>query len=1308
MCQPLSPGDATGTSILFRKTLIEKILPFLSGQLDEKVVFILGDEGNGKSWFVAQSWLSLPNKPLMVIINPDEFAETVGQFDVVNFIISKIIQQTENLADQITQERWRRRLRKIRRQQSGFPRLLVFIDGINQKPKNDWARIIEKFGMEVGQLGGRLIVSTRTHFFKDQVNNRLSVPFSEIRIPEWEESERDEILGQRGISPKDLHTAVSRSLRNPRLLGIALSLLSKANITSLQELTVSRLLFEHMRMSERDAPFPQPAQEFAKRLTKHAQEILDRLRAEKRDDLLVFDAEICAVADGRFFQAVDGEPNLYSLRDEGLRLALGFSVIDFLRKAERNNRNLDSELGAILEPIAALDSTPAVILAALTVTIAEDRTEDRITVALVKAFAGLQNTDEKDFPAFVGMVKTRPNCFLEAAQGLTLAGGNQRNYDWVKFALILAGTKSETWEKMKEQVHTWLSVRSLSPRRRLLAPVGRDSKEKVQEELEKNRKKIEEKLQALSSKEKEILDTLSETEGDLSRLSRLAFSLLAGKSLAPFANSLLNWRFSNALNSDHRAPYSEFQHLLSFNVVDWEKARLSLLEALSPLWEVNVSPTGKWVLVNVLYAMGNADDGKQSQELAKELTKDRPQFKGWRLLEDYCAEDPCDPNSKKPENISKTSEQYSKIDIAQLRTGMSMGTEDHFFEMARPGMVRFEKFVTVEKHREFAANVICRTGFRLRQGLLELPEHNSIFSQNEAQELIKKQVADNFADQNDGLSEQDKWLISQYRLLLAFPFLDARAQAEALCSNEYKEKLLLSLFESAKPLNEKDFEILLEKACTENNELNQYILLGLAKFTAVKLSIKTRAFIGELLESQSRRVRTEAMGLIAISGDEVLLRKIAQSDWKVERAESEDDFEAWYGSAAVLEAAKLGLLPHSEAIVRISPRLFGQAATTLDAETVRNIAFRLNEAIYRVVGLNSDLYGPDMVLQLNPAAPYEPSRFFVGDQQSNSKDDLEEMKRLTESREAFEQRQKCNIGAFLEFKAKLTTEKAYLVLDRFDLKEFATVVAAAKELANRWYELFMKIPDEKIPIVHNLAFFLGHALVPTDPEKSAELFLRFGKSKPLVRFTVSLAAIPLDSIAIWTGDSNSIIDQLRLARLDAVGNDFDLSIEVLAALVSEKEDLLFDYVKRKLEKDEPSEIARGIMVAGFSDACEFNENTLARFEGMNGLTGRAQKAAKYAYERNLWSRYWFEKMCQTEDNVDYWRFSVLFSKIVDGRFVFWEKTFSNRGKPFLTFGHLLEDQLKNRFKCWENHRSKKLFGEDAPAGIFLGKGLNND
>jgi len=1303
--QPLSPGDSAA-AVLQRKTLTDKLHPYLTTAADESLVCILGGEGNGKSWIVAQSWLALAHKPLMIFMSADDFAETAGLNDVVDLLISKLIKQTGDRDTATTRERWRRRLGQWRGSPAiDSPRLIAVIDGVNQRPKADWARIIGSVSDELTQLGGRLIVTARTPYFRDHIKNRLSVRFTEIDVPEWTEHERDKILTGHGIKTSDLHHAVATSLRNPRLLGIALELLDKADITNFEELSVSHLLFKHIRMSERDAPVPQPAWEFARRLQKHAQEIISRVQAKQQDDLNIFKDDMGMVADGRFFKAVDGDPTRYSLKDDGLTLALGFAVIDRLRTAKRNSRNLDAELDAIIEPIVALDDTADVIIAALTVAAADGRYEPDIAAALIKGFAVLQNPDQIKFPAFTGLAKRRPQGFMDAAHALSLSGGHQPNFDWIRGALILAGRDSRAWQDMVAQVRSWLSVYSLSPERGTLSHPARDPQEKVRADLEKNRKKIEEKLQTLSVHERAILENLPKEEGDLSRLSRLALLLLAGKSLAPFARSLLNWSFSYALNSDHTAPYKDFMHLVSLNRADWPQTRTALLEESVPLREANVSTTGKWTLVTILRATGHSDDGKEAQSLVKELTKDWPTFEGWRLIENYCTTDPCDPLSEDPENVTRTAEQYAAIDVSKLRQSMGRASEDHFFDMARPGIARFKPDVAVAKHIEFVADVLNRADFPLRQGLLELRQHNALLTIKDARELVKKRHEAKCVGTGGGLSKQDAWFVSQYHLLLAFPFLSALEQAEILLSDEADEDILLDLMDLAKPLDEKEFERLLVTACGEDSERKQYLLLALANSTPVHLSPDSRTHITACFRSESGRVRTQALGVIAQSGDKELLCQVAESDWKASDFETENGFEFWFGSVALLEAAERGLIAHDEALDRISAHLYGRAATMLDIDAVHAIARRIDASINQAAGLVGALVAPDIEVQVHPSTPYEPSMFSVSERSSEAKDIKEAMRRLSESSEAFEQRQRRNYDAFLEFKDNLTQAKARIILDHINLEEFAAVVAAAEEIADRWYKLFMNIAETKLPAVYNLVLLLAHALGTKAPGKAEELFRRVKDIKPLVRPTFDKTGVQLDAMATWAGVRNPILDNLRFARLDQVGTDHDLFLEVLAALLNGQQELLTAYIEAKLRKEEPVEVSRGIMVAGFSDQSEFNDEILKRYEGNASLIGSAQKAAKYAYERNVWARHWYEKMCQTDENTDLWRYAVLFSKIVDGRFAVWRSNYAQKGIPIQLFGSAVDSGLKNRFRRWENHRNKKLFGSDAPAPIFI-KGVD--
>jgi hypothetical protein len=1132
------------------------------------------------------------------------------------------------------------------------------------------------------------------------------VPFAEIAVQEWTESERDQILTRHDIKVSDLHHAVAKSLRNPRLLGIALELISRAHISNLTELSVYYLLFEHIRTSERDSPDPQPADQFSRVLQKHAQEIMSRLQTNQHDDVDVFEDELSAVADGRFFRAIDGDPMRYSLKDDGLTLALGFAIIDRLRIAKRNGRDVGSELDAILEPIAPLDDIANVILSALTVTIINNYEQD-FAISLVKGFAELQNPTQANFSALVGLAKKRPLGFMDAAYDLSLAGGRQPNYDWIKAVLIEAGKNSHPWQEMAEKIHLWLSVYSLSPDKLTFAHPG-NSQEKVQEEREKNRERIEKKLHDLSPNEKVILNNLMEAEGDLNELSQLSLVLLAGKPLAPFAKSFLNWWFAVMLNSDHQEPYKEFWQLVQLNRVDWSLTRNALLEMSAPLRDEQVSVTGKWTLVNILRSTGHSDDAQEALTLVESLTRDRPSFESWSLLEEYCATDPCDPKSQQPVNINKTSERYAAIDVSKLRQGRFQTSGDHFFAQARPGMVRFKPEIAIKTHKEFAKDIVKRNDTSLLLGLLELRRHNALLSDSYARELINKRNDVKTIDTTTKLSNRETWFISQNLLLLAFPFLSADEQVEILLSNDDEEKTLLDLMNVTKALDEKEFERLLGKACQEENDYTQYLLLQLARYTPVQFTAGTRAHLATLFRSKSDRVRAIAFAVISDSSDKELLTQVAQSAWNAQDDETEKSDEAWFGSVALIKAAARGLLDHNEAIDRISERVYGWAARMLDGGAVQEIARRIDVSINRAVGLEDDLIAPDIELQVQPNTTYEPSLFRLSEKPAENNDFREALKRFSESNEAFEQRQRKIYDAFLNFKAHLTHAKARIILDNIGLNEFAAIVEKAEDFSDRWHKLFMSIAEPKLPYVHNFIIMLAHALVNRAPGKAEELFRRVKDSKPLVRLTVGEASIQFDAIASWAGIRSPVIEKLCFARLDRAANDHEISMEVLAALLNGQQELLTAYIEAKLSSEEPAEISRGIMVAGFSNQSEFNDEILKRYEGSAGLVGSAQKAARYAYEHNVWARHWFEQMCQTDENTDFWRYSVLFLKIVDGRFDVWNENFERKGSSIQAFGPSVNSLLKNRFGKWENQRKKKLFGADAPAPIFLGGEDIND
>ncbi|MDI1277670.1 hypothetical protein [Methylobacter sp.] len=261
-------------------------------------------------------------------------------------------------------------------------------------------------------------------------------------------------------------------------------------------------------------------------------------------------------------------------------------------------------------------------------------------------------------------------------------------------------------------------------------------------------------------------------------------------------------------------------------------------------------------------------------------------------------------------------------------------------------MARFRPVEAVAKHRELAENVLTRNGFPLRQGLFELHKHNMLLTNTQAHALVTRWRQAKSDESLNNLTKQDSWIVSQYFLLMAFPLLSTTEQVEILLLIEEDEPILLDLINRMSPLDETSFErLLLAEVSKNQDEYKQFLLLMMAKSTNTPLSLEARRHIASFVSTDSGRLRAEAFGIIAHSGNNDMLAIAVQSDWNAVNVNTGDRFEKWYGSAALLEAAVKGLIDHLEVLDRISPELYGRAATMLNNDAKREIARRINESI---------------------------------------------------------------------------------------------------------------------------------------------------------------------------------------------------------------------------------------------------------------------------------------------------------------------------------------------------------------------------
>ena len=1289
--QPLSPADP-GEHQRHREDLVSQVAHLLSGKPTSVPMFLLGEEGTGKSWIAAQAWLlEVGKRPLTVIMTPSMFADTVGETNIDETLISALIVQTSEHTSNDLVAKWQRIFKSWRRNPTAQVRLVAIVDGINQRPKKDWARILEKLSSDLYSIGGRLIVTVRTSYQNSNIRNRIDCLYEELHIPEWADTERDSILSEKGVQVSSIASDLARALCNPRILGIAIKLWSQANLVDVQELTVSRLLFEHIRTCVRDDPRNQTIDEVVRDIREHASEVVGRVSNRDFDDMAVFDRELESVVEGRFFRHVDGDATRYQIVGEGLPLALAFLAIDRVRMAKRNGRDPLDSLEAIVEPIAALDLTSEVVVAAVTITCVAEN-DSRISVALIRWFASVQNVREESWEQLVSIVRSRPEVFGTAVYELCTFGGHQPNMDLIRRAMIAASKSQSVWNSIRDLLARWLSYYSLWPRLRprpvrSAADWARDRRQKHSEAKAEYVKKVE----TMSSIELRYIEDLEEVDCDLGALWRFALGILVGRKRAPEVGIILRWAFSIELSPEFFVCYRELFRFLRFNCIDWCRSRELLLKDCDVLRSSGISPTGRMVVARILQATGDASDEAEAQTQIEWVFGQREEAMQWRLVENYCPVDPCDPASKKPRIMTKTAEAYSKIQFDGVRQNGGRTRDGLFFDMARPAMARFARSVAVVKHREYIDSVIRQIDGRSFPRVSELREHNALLLNRQLSSLVRKVKDIGFGE---GLSD-DRWVTSQYCLLLVLPFLDGKEQLDLIGASD--KEPILSLVDLVSPVAVRTIVTRANKAMRQGSRSEVFACFVSAGAIRGVPSITLGDMARSAIVCKSGMIRAQAMSLIVRLEDRDLLSLIVDSGWNALSACRYD--EKCYGSEALILAAGRGLIPYRDAARRISPLFYGEAAARWDQDGREHIARAMDGSIRSACRLEFGFERPievevdDRRRRLRPMATPSaeslldsgrPGLGWVGmsDEELNLK-----LKELNAEFKLFEQ--------------GVRNEGCDVILDHIGLEEFVAIARTDSRLLNEWCELLLSLSADNIRVMYNVVCLVAHAVGFIDPEMTERLFNMVEGVEPRVSVKYGYSEVDLYSLAAWKGGESGRLDEVRVQRLERASNDHQLSQEVLAAQLGGRKGLLMEYIEARLRMAEPSRKARAFTVAGFLDRNELSDRLLEEYDYKGGFLGVALKHAQYAYERNVWARHWFRKMCRAGSAETFWGASVLFLKVVDGRYDVWRDEYRNLQVQAKRLLPNMQNVTANRVKKWKGRRLHRLFGDDAPPHWFV-------
>ncbi|WP_372178617.1 hypothetical protein ACCQ23_10135 [Xanthomonas axonopodis pv. phyllanthi] len=1292
--QVLTPLDAGGASTLTRSHLIDELQIALERPSEARLVSVIGDEGNGKSWLAITACIELPTAPLVIVFSPEEFLTIREGVDWDVILAQKLVAQTDGSDVGISEKRWRRRLKSWRKRQVTLaPRLLVLVDGLNQRPAVTWGRHTDSLVLHTHELGGCTIVTSRSEYFKRHVEPRLISPVTSVIVPPWTARERDQILASKGITGANLQPAVANSLLNPRLLGIALTLLDADTLESLESLSVPWLLFEHLRMLDRERSDGHSAIEFAALLQGHAKDILTRVRSEVADDLTVFD-NLEPAAEGRFFQWVDGEPNRYTLREQGLTYALGLAVIEELRAAVRNGRDVQEALQAVLEPISALDQTADATIAALTIACLDQRISEHIGVALLVGFAQLQNPDGVLAALLTGLASRRVRVFFEACEVLWMESSPAPNADWVEASLQTIKYRPDVRRDMQTFLDKWL--RYWWPNIRVDDKVSnaQDSSVEVRREAEAER---DQRINSLNDVELDYLSKLIRQQASPYRLMQLALQLCADMPLETFADSLSCASFSMALTPTPLSPHEELSSLILFNHRDWHTTRDRLITHATRLASPGTSTSGRWAAVNLLRATGAINDSALAHKLVLDLTKNRERFTSWRRVEQYCATDPCDPDSDRPDNIDETANKYAQLEVCKLRLFMGMNADDHFVDSALPGLARFSQDVAVQKRREFLTSITSRRGLPLRQATWVALDDAALIDSQLAARLQTLSIS--LTRESSGIDEASFSHVQQALLVAVFPRLSPHAQFSSVDALPDPNRIWLELLRLAK--GGVSSELIGVARQRDPSDLRVAVPLIVAGCMADGPLPGVTGMLPGFLASEHSLVRTAALHLARRIGDPESLRAVVSSGWKAETAPLSTR-ERITGSLTLIEAARVGIVAAQEIYPRIAPETFGIACAQLDDASIEQLAVMLDACVRAASGFDVPLPAVKVFLSITRTEDEINARYSLDEVSTAPKsfDDLL-MLRLEGESEFYERERRLH-NAFEAFKTRLTPQMAAIVLDAFRLKEIQAILRVAPNVVQGWINLFSNAAASRRRALRNFGLYVACALTHNETSSEGiELLTLLQGDSSFVQVQHTLAGLPLEAVALWWSADVAEVNRLRFARLDACGNDQELAVEAATAIYADKTQILKTYVRDRLNSPLPVDIARAITVAGFTEDANFASEVIAKFDGDEGLLVTAARSNRYAMDRYEWSKHWFDKMLAANTEEEFWRASVLFLKVVDARFDAEHRDQPVGTETFNTWWWSVERRLKRRFNRWAEKRKKTLFGSKVPDPVYL-------
>ncbi|EPL09079.1 hypothetical protein [Pseudomonas sp. CF150] len=1272
-----------------REALRQQIKDYLQ---NDQVIVLTGGEGHGKSWLAAQ--ICCDYEGLALFSSAEQFDE-VAVKDLDNFIVELLISQTGDVADETVKLRWRHRLAAWKRQSPALP-LLVVVDGINQRRSQRWDRTLNGLKERLLAIGGRLLVTVRPQFWDRVVSHGISFKPNLVEIPEWSLEERDQLLTNYGISLDWLDDATRQILLNPRLLGVAIATLPHTSSVAWKGLTKDRVLFEHLRASQRESFEPETWDELTNRLSDHAKKVLERIRDSRNEPPHNFEDDSTAVIETRFFRTLIGPGNNYELREEGLTLALGYTLVDQLWQAQRAGHDLTQRMTCLIDPIYAMDRTVDVVFATLMICAYDSvRFNQSIFAVLLDAFSTLQNVDDQRFEEYAEIVKKQPIALFESLGVFTLESRRRLNHDWFVHASFSIAASNEGWPIAKNAVRSWLRYYNKDA----LDQVSRypsQSDEERAERLQKRTVEIQEIISSLSLFEKNLMQKMTAVTGQLDDIYGLALQLLSGRPLAEFAENFIFFGLGLSMDTDVSNARRAFYHLTTFNRLDRAATMKAFLKAIEPLRSTETSKGGQWTVVRMLFATGDETAAREAAEISNLLREDilhlaTPALGKWRHSR------VADPKAFQPDDLDSGLESFSAIDPDTIFQSMTSSMKDHQFEEFLPVACRFTPEQAIEKARTILSGLLTRTSIPLRQLILNGSKLGPLMTREIALRLLAR-LSGREDDVVATLVSREQNVQRMFLLMYLAPELTASEQLECMRSPAFGVDFLLNIIPMLKPQPTDAIISALQLALDDGDEMQAYAVLAATRYGGTPITDELESLLLRCYHSIPLRGRAFALEL-ASQGDLKTIRDAhVHSGWSGRNLDTQTTKEGWYGAILLADACKKNELTVHELLNRTHPETWFYCSARVGAEMLVPLASHFLQRLQLAIEEIRSISAPAVQLTLTPSdsAPY-PMLSIDEPERQNSRFALPDtFAELLGSQEDFYAKQDLLRSISDDFFAKLKGANALLFTERVTIEDLRLLNLAEPTLLPTMLGILEEASDAEFSWLKNLAFSVANLVSSDMPERAIALFER----ALLTQFFVTLELVDgltLEHQAIWSSTPSLAFNFFWEERLLTAGSDEVLAQEVTAAERFGAAKFIEAFVQDKACSSSTLDQSFAITVAGFS---KHSKEWLAVIEchlDNKGITGDAAKKAKIAHQTGEWAKRWIRDMSLAATPDEFWRCLIISTACMDQRV----SDSCIKQSKWATFSALFKQVRKTAIRERSNNRNKTFVGQSVPDSIFI-------